>query len=201
MAVNVGGTKNVLEALVQEGRDVHFVLSSSVATYGDTTKDEPPIRTDHPQNALDLYAESKIEAEKAVLAAGIPYTILRISGVVMAAFYDPNPWQFKREQRVEFIRRKDAAAALYNSVTARESRNKIFNIAGGREWQMLGYQWAERHLSVLGIPVEEAVYADRPGWFDWYDTADSQAVLRYQNSTPDDFFEELAAVVEEFYNQ
>jgi len=33
MEVNVGGTRNVLEALAEEGRDVQIVFSSSVSTY------------------------------------------------------------------------------------------------------------------------------------------------------------------------
>ena len=200
MLVNVGGTKTVLDALTAEGRDACFVFSSSVATYGDTTKLEPPVRITNPQHALDLYAESKIEAEKVVLGSGIPYTILRISGVVVPAFYDPNPWQFMKEQRIELINRTDAVTALYNAALTKDARNKVFNIAGGKEWQMLGYQWAERHMHVLGFPPEEAIYMDTPGWFDWYDTAESQAVLKYQNTSVDEFFELLAKAVEEFLN-
>lgn len=201
MAVNVGGTKNVLDALAKEGRDVQFVFSSSVSTYGYTVNDTPPITVDHPQVATDLYAESKIEAEKVVLASGIPYTILRISGVVIPVFYDPNPWQFLPEQRVEFVHRDDVATSLFNSAVTKEARNKIFNIAGGKDWQMLGKEWAAKHLAVLDFPIEEATYADHPGWFDYYETAESQEILKYQNNTPEMFFEQLAQAVEDFYNQ
>lgn len=201
MAVNVGGTQNVLDALVREGRDVQFVFSSSVSTYGYTVDDTPPIRIDHPQVGTDLYAESKIEAEKVVLASGIPYTILRISGVVIPVFYDPNPWQFLPDQRVEFVHRDDVATSLYNSAITKEARNKIFNIAGGKDWQFIGREWAAKQLAVLDFPIEEAEYSDHPGWFDWYDTAESQDVLKYQNNTPDMFFEQLAKAVEDFYNQ
>ncbi|SHI82588.1 NAD-dependent epimerase/dehydratase family protein [Desulfofundulus thermosubterraneus] len=201
MTVNVGGTQNVLDALLKEGRDVQFVFSSSVSTYGDTQNMEPPVKITNPQNALDLYAESKIEAEKVVFQSGIPYTVLRISGVVIPAFYDPNPWQFMKEQRIELINRTDVVTALYNSATLKEARNKIFNIAGGREWQMLGYQWAQRHMEVLGFPFEEAEFMERPGWLDWYDTRESQDILKYQNTTVDEFFELLSRAVEEFLNQ
>ncbi len=201
MSVNVGGTKNVLDALAKEGRDVQFVFSSSVSTYGYTVDDTPPITTDHPQVATDLYAESKIEAEKVVLASGIPYTILRISGVVIPAFYDPNPWQFLENQRVEFVHRDDVATSLFNSAITKAARNKIFNIAGGKDWQMLGREWAAKHLAVLDFPIEEAVYSDHPGWFDYYETAESQEILKYQNNSPEMFFEQLAQAVEDFYNQ
>jgi len=201
MAVNVGGTQTVLDALKKEGRDVQFVFSSSVSTYGWTVNDTPPIRIDHTQVGMDLYAESKIEAEKVVLSSGVPYVILRISGVVIPVFYDPNPWQFLKDQRVEFVHRDDVATALYNAAVTREARNKIFNIAGGKAWQMLGHEWAKRHMEVIDIPFEEAVYSEHPGWFDWYDTEESQAILQYQNNTPEMFFEQLAKAVEDFYNQ
>jgi len=200
-AVNVEGTRNVLDALARSGRDARFVFSSSVSTYGYTLADTPPVTTDHPQVATDLYAESKIEAEKVVLAAGIPYTILRISGVVIPAFYDPNPWQFMPEQRVEFVHRDDVATALFNAAVAPGARGRIFNVAGGEAWRTTGREWARRHLTVLDFPVEEAVYSEHPGWFDWYDTADGQRLLAYQNNTPDMFFEQLAKAVEDFYNQ
>lgn len=201
MHINVGGTKTVLDALAKEGRDVQFVFSSSVSTYGDTQSMDPPVKITNPQSALDLYAESKIEAEKVVLASDIPYTILRISGVVIPAFYDPNPWQFTPDQRIELVNRTDVVTSLYNSAVRKEARNKIFNIAGGKDWQMLGRQWAERHMGVLDFPIEEAEYASANGWFDWYDTVESQAVLEYQNTTVDRFFELLAQAVEDFYNQ
>jgi len=201
MSVNVGGTKTVLDALAKEGRDVQFTFSSSVSTYGWTTTDNPPIKTDHAQVGMDLYAESKIEAEKVVFASGIPYTVLRITGVVIPTFYDPNPWQFLKDQRVEFVARDDVAAALYNSAVTKEARNKIFNVAGGKKWQMLGHEWAAKHLATIDFPFEEAVYSDNPGWFDWYDTEQAQSVLKYQNTTPELFFDQLAKAVEAFYNE
>ncbi|KUK81437.1 MAG: Nucleoside-diphosphate-sugar epimerase, partial [Pelotomaculum thermopropionicum] len=155
----------------------------------------------HPQVGMDLYAESKIEAEKVLFASGIPYTVLRISGVVIPMFYDPNPWQFLRDQRVEFVNRDDVATALYQSAVKKEARNKVFNVAGGKDWQMLGHEWAKRHLEVLDFPFEEAEFSENPGWFDWYDTAEGQAILKYQNTTPDMFFEQLAEAVEAFYEE
>lgn len=201
MSVNVGGTKTVLDALVKEGRDVQFTFSSSVSTYGWTVNDAPPIKIDHPQVGTDLYAESKIGAEKVVFDSGIPYTVLRITGVVIPTFYDPNPWQFLKDQRVEFVARDDVAAALYNSSVTKGARNKIFNVAGGKAWQMLGHEWAAKHLEVIDFPLDEAVYSDHPGWFDWYETTEAQAILKYQNTTPDLFFEQLAKAVEAFYNE
>ncbi len=77
--VNVGGTKNLLQAARKEGVS-RFIYLSSVAVYGLT----PPDGTDEshePQLTGDPYADSKILAEKEVLSFsrkhGLPVVILR----------------------------------------------------------------------------------------------------------------------------
>ena len=198
MSVNVGGTENVVEALEQESRDAHLILSSSVCVYGDTTGEEPPIRISHSQCGLDFYAESKIEAERIVLGGTLLYTILRISGISVPAFLEPpEVWPFMEDQRIEFVCRTDAVEALSACVHVPEAVGKVFNVAGGRTWQMLGSAYVARFSEVMGIPPEEARYSDRPGWFDWYDTGESRAVLRHQRTSFGRFLELLERAIEE----
>jgi UDP-glucose 4-epimerase len=180
MSVNVGGTRAVLDALNRQGREVQFVYASSVSIYGWTLEETEPIKIDHPLVPTDLYSESKIAAEKVLTESNIPHVILRLSGVVIPRFYDPNPWQFLKHQRVEFIARDDVATALYNSTTN------------------IGHQWASKHMEAIGFPVEDAEYSEEPGWFDWYDTEEGEAVLGYQNTTPGMFLAQLSQAVEEF---
>jgi UDP-glucose 4-epimerase len=198
MAVNVGGTKAVLDALERQRREVQFVYASSVSIYGWTLENTEPITIDHPLVPTDLYSESKIAAEKVLRESNIPYVILRLSGVVIPRFYDPNPWQFQKHQRVEFVARDDVATALYNSTTNTYARNKIFHVAGGERWRMIGQQWAEKHMETIGFSVEDTEYSEGPGWFDWYDTEESEAVLGYQNTSPGMFLAQLSQAVEEF---
>jgi nucleoside-diphosphate-sugar epimerase len=198
MLVNVGGTKAVLDALDRQGRDVNFVYASSVSIYGWTLDETQPIKIDHRLEATDLYAESKIAAEKVIMGSNIPNVILRLSGVVIPRFYDPNPWQFLKHQRVEFVARDDVITALYNSAVTQKARNKIINVAGGGRWRMIGGQWAEKHMEAIGFSAEDAEYSEQPGWFDWYDTEEGQAVLEYQNTTPEMFLSQLSQAVEEF---
>jgi UDP-glucose 4-epimerase len=196
MSINVDGTTIVLKAC-QETGSMPFVLSSSVSTYGDTSKEEPPIRTDHIQRALNIYPESKIQAEKLVRESGIPFTILRIAGIAVPAFLDPpEPWPFMSDQRVEFIALGDLVTALVNLVDNQEARGKTFNLAGGPSWQMLGEEYARRYCQTLEISFESQKFLDRPGWLDWYDTTESQAVLNYQNTTFDEFHKQLRAAME-----
>jgi nucleoside-diphosphate-sugar epimerase len=182
-SVNVGGTRRLAEAIQAAGGTTRLIFSSTVATYGNTMDCEPPIRVDHPQGFVDIYGDSKIAAERVILESGIPYTILRISGIVIPALMDPpETYPFMRDQRMEFIARADVVTALLAAVQREAAADRLFNIAGGPTWQMRGHEYVEKVFELLDIPAEEAHYRETPWWSDWYDTAESQAVLEYQNT-------------------
>ena len=198
MRVNVGGTENVVEALQRENPGAHLIFSSSVCVYGDTTGEEAPIRVSQFQCALDFYAESKIQAERAVLGGTLPCTILRVSGISVPALLEPPAvWPFMRDQRIEFVCRTAVVAALSACACAVDAVGKVFNVAGSPVWQMLGGEYVARFNEVMGVPPEVARYAERPGSFDWYDTSESQAVLRYQRTSFDRFLEQLEQAIED----
>jgi len=197
-AINVEGTRRVVDAIRAEGGHAHLVFSSSVVTYGDTSRENPPVRVGHPQAPRDLYAESKVEAERVVLSAGVSYTVLRISGVAVPAFLNPpDVWPFQAEQRIEFVNRADAVSALLAATKRPLARNRVFIVAGGPSWQMRGREYVEAILTAMDVPPEEARYLDHPGWFDWYDTRDAQAVLQFQRTTFPEFLEQLRRAVAE----
>ena len=198
MSVNVGGTEKVVEALEQGGRNAHLILASSVCVYGDTSGDAEPIAVTYPPSAKDVYGESKIEAERVVLGTTLPHTILRISGIAVPEFMEPPAvWPFTRDQRIEFVCRRDVVEALSVCVQVAEAKGKIFNIAGGPTWRMRGDAYVARFNEVMGMPLEEAVYDDRPGAFDWYDTDESQVALRYQQTSFDRYLGLLESAIEE----
>jgi nucleoside-diphosphate-sugar epimerase len=196
MSINVDGTSIVLKACEQAG-SIPIMFSSSVSTYGDTSNEAPPVRIGHIQHALNIYPESKIQSEKLVRESGLPYTILRIAGIAVPAFLDPpDPWPFMPKQRVEFIAQGDLVTALVNLVDNRKAHGKTFNLAGGPSWQMLGEDYARRYCQTLEISFESQKFLEKPGWLDWYDTAESQEVLRYQNTSFDAFHKMLRAAMD-----
>jgi nucleoside-diphosphate-sugar epimerase len=196
-AVNVDGTTHIIRALEQLAPDASLVFSSSISTYGDTTQELPPVRTDHAQSAIDLYAESKIFGEQALRASQTAWVILRIAGIAVPAFQEPPAvWPFTPEQRVELVHRDDVVSAIYHAATERGVRRKIFNIAGGPTWQMTGRQYVEQLYHLLGVPPGEANYRATPGWVDWYDTQESQRLLRYQNTPYPTFLAQIKAEVD-----
>lgn len=198
MAINVGGTENLLEAA--KGTATHFVLTSSVATYGDTTGDEPSVKVSHSQTALDIYAQSKIECERVALASGLPYTIFRIAPISVPEIMDPpDVWPYKADQRVEFINRDDVADALFACANTAGVKGKILNISGGKSWQMSGREYVTALYEAMELEPEKAVFSDTAGWFDWYDTKESQALLKYQNTPFSEFIEQLRKAAEEAF--
>ena len=99
LAINVDGTMNIIRAMEANAREAVLVFSSSVSTYGDTTSETPPVRVEHPQTALDIYAESKIASERLVRQAQLPTVVLRIAGIAVPALQEPPPvWPFTAEQ-------------------------------------------------------------------------------------------------------
>jgi len=197
-SINVVGTENLLGAIREQNDQAHFILSSSVATYGDTADELEALSADREQGPNDFYSKSKVLAEEAVMDSGLYYSVLRISGVAIPAFLEPPAvWPFMGDQRMEFVCRDDVVTALFNCVGNEDVRNRIFNISGGTSWQMLGHEYVAALFDLMGVPVDMAVYQERPGWFHWYRTEDSQEALNYQNTTFQDFLNRIDQAIQE----
>jgi nucleoside-diphosphate-sugar epimerase len=199
MRVNVDGTRNLLTALSKIGKPVPIIFTSSVCVYGITANEKPPIRVDHPLVASDNYSQSKIESEKIIENSNLPYVILRITGIYEVALMElPEELQFSADQRVEFIDRRCVIAALLSAIEEEKALNNKFNVAGGRTWQMKGKEFIDQVYSQFGFTVK-ANYSPRPGWFDWYDTENSQAILKYQIVSFKKFLEELRRLARKLF--
>ncbi|MCI0439218.1 MAG: NAD(P)-dependent oxidoreductase [Chloroflexi bacterium] len=195
--VNVGGTEKIIEAMKTAAPDAVLVFTSSISTYGDTSAEPPPVRVSHRQSAIDIYADSKIVGERLVSESPMKWVALRIAGIAVPAFLaPPDVWPFTPDQRVEMVHRDDVVDALYASVTTQQAAGKVFNIAGGPTWQLRGRDYVNDFYGFMGAPVEDAVYRDKPGWVDWYDTQESQRILRYQNRTYQHYADEMRGIVE-----
>jgi nucleoside-diphosphate-sugar epimerase len=77
-AVNTQGTKNLLDAAIAQGGLKRFVYVSSLAAMGPSF-DGQPLPEDAEPHPVTHYGRSKLEAERAVLAAAaqLPVTVIR----------------------------------------------------------------------------------------------------------------------------
>jgi len=199
LTINVDGTTHIIRAMEAHARDAVLVFSSSVSTYGDTTREAPPVHIEHPQTALDIYAESKIASERLVRQAQLPTVVLRIAGIAVPVLQEPPPvWPFTAAQRLEMVHREDVVTALYKALITPAARGKTLNIAGGPTWQTHGQQYVADHYEILGVPLEMATFRgqDEPGWVDWYDSEESQRLLAYQEHSYTRYLDTLRAEVE-----
>ena len=192
MLVNLTGTENLVKAL-ESTSNAPLVFSSSVSVYGRTQGEATPLATTHALAPTDHYSTSKIAAEDAVKRSGLAYTILRISGVYASEPFEfPSPVQFKADQRVEFAAKEDVVTALVTALE-REAVGDILNIAGGQSWRMNGERFVTEVFEAFGVQGE-VDYPSEQGYFDWYDTEDSERLLQYQNTSFPLFKEKLAKV-------
>jgi GDP-4-dehydro-6-deoxy-D-mannose reductase len=76
-AVNVGGTRNLLEAVAEAAPNARFVLVSSAEVYGAVAEGEQPIDEDTPPRPASPYATSKLEAEAVARGSGLDAAIAR----------------------------------------------------------------------------------------------------------------------------
>lgn len=198
-AINVQGTAHILQAMAAHARDAVLVFSSSVSTYGDTTTEPPPVRVEHPQTPLDIYAESKIAAEHLIRQSPVDAVVLRIAGIAVPEVQEPPPiWPFTANQRLEMVHRDDVVTALYKALVTPAGRGKTLNIAGGPTWQTTGRQYVADVYDILGVPLDMATFRsqDAPGWVDWYDTEASQRLLDYQQHPYPSYLDTLRQEVE-----
>ena len=197
--VNVEGTQKLLAACrASSGRPPAVALASSISVYGDTAGEANPIGSDHPVAPNDVYARSKVEAEKLLVASDLPWVNLRISAIAIPEFLDPpEPWPFQPQQGIELVALSDLVRAMAALVNAPEALGRTLIIAGGPSWQVSGQDYVRRWGEIMEIPFEEMTFLDRPGWLTWYDTSESQALLGYQAVSLDDFFEQLQEAVAE----
>jgi nucleoside-diphosphate-sugar epimerase len=198
-AINVQGTAYILQAMAVHARDAVLVFSSSVSTYGDTTTEPPPVRVEHAQTPLDIYAESKIAAERLLRQAPVDAVVLRIAGIAVPELQEPPPvWPFTADQRLEMVHRGDVVTALYKALVTPAARGKTLHIAGGSTWQTTGQQYVTDVYDILGVPLDMATFRsqDAPGWVDWYDTGESQRLLDYQQHPYPSYLDTLRQEVE-----
>jgi len=191
--VNVEGTRLLLEMLP---KGAPLLFASSVATYG--VPQEPVVTVAHPQHPLDVYAETKVAAESLVRASHRAWAILRLAPIAVPAVLDlPDPWPFTAQQSVEFIALQDAATAIANAVENHPVSHRVFNIAGGKSWQMTGGIYSARMSSAFDLDPLWATFRESPGWAGWYDTAESQAALAYQQTEFEAFMADLHRLYQE----
>ena len=150
MDVNVEGTRRVLEAC-RDGAVGGVILASSAAVYAPS--DDPCDEESTPLRPLEVYGDSKLEAEKLARtfhdATGIPTTVLRLFNAIGRNETNPHvvPHIFESLQRSDvidlgntaprrdYIDTRDIAEAIL-AVSESSSGFRIFNVGTGAAYSV-----------------------------------------------------------------
>jgi UDP-glucose 4-epimerase len=193
--INVGGTRNLLDAMKALPRPPKIIFASSYHVYG-RTQDQPPPRTvSDPVQPVEHYARHKIECEQMVRSSGLEWAILRLSAALPIAMrLDAGMFDVPLDNRMEFVHTRDVGLAIANAVSSQEIWEKILLIGGGSRCQYSYREIAWQVLDTLGVGMlPENAFGSTPFCTDWVDTTESQKLLNYQRRDLEHYVQEMRA--------
>jgi nucleoside-diphosphate-sugar epimerase len=198
-AINVDGTRNVIEAMKLHAPKAKLLFASSLDVFGRTAHLPPPRRVGDPLQPADVYSEHKVECEKLVQASGLDWTILRYADVPPIALRKPVPIMFEipLEQRIECIHPRDAGLATARAAVGDAAWGKIWLVGGGKSCQLTYGQYLTRLFSALelGPPLPASAFSREPYCTDWLDSEETQRAFQYQRFTFEDIVKDVAALL------
>jgi nucleoside-diphosphate-sugar epimerase len=199
-AVNVEGTKNLLEAMRNIDKPPIIVFASSLSVCGPRAPGGPPLTAADPAIGTDHYTSHKAECERLLQESLLPYVICRIgvSVGVNTAAGDLSPDVFRMlfsidpKTRLEWVHPEDVALAQVRAIETPEALGKILMIGGGEGCRLTFGDFYGAMFDARGVGrFPREAYGTGAYYCDWLDTDESQAILRYQRYRFADLVEQL----------
>ena len=196
--VNVDGTRIIVDLIKEKGDNIPFLFTSSVAAFGPTPQATKPLcpnkNVPHPKGA---YGETKLQAENIIKESGIDYVILRLTATMYLSFKMSDlrrMFTVPLNNRVEYCHPSDTAAAILNAVKNFDKvKGNTLVISGGPEQRMLYKDMIRAMMGIMGLPLPPArKFTTKPYYLDWYDTAKSQELLKFQRHTFADYLKDYS---------
>jgi nucleoside-diphosphate-sugar epimerase len=179
VAINVDGTRNLLEEMVVPGTVRRLLFLSSSTVYGEFLY--RPADEDHPTNPVDIYGRTKLIGEQLTQlycpALGIDYVIIRSTAVYGSGDRNRRVVQLFIEQalsggsltvdddgseHLDFTYVKDLAAGIVLALFEEGARNNTFNLSRGEERSILELATVIQHLIPGAGIVHRSVRHSRP---------------------------------------
>jgi len=195
--INVGGTRNLIEAIKTLPKPPKIIFISSYHVYG-KTQDQPPPRTvSDLVQPIEHYAHHKVECERMIQASGLEWAILRLAAALpLAMKLDSAMFDVPLDNRIEFVHTRDVGLAIANALSSEDVWQKTLLIGGGPRCQYYYREIARRVLMALGVGLlPEKAFSSTPFCTDWLDTTESQKILRYQRRDLGDYIREMKAAL------
>lgn len=197
-AVNVDGTAGLIRAMEASPQARRLVFASSMGVAGqEQHRRQPPLTADTPPTPSDHYGATKLRCEELIRASTLEWSILRIAACPPMELGTGDPSQLAImfeatvDGRAEFVHMDDAGLAFANAVDCDAAIGKTLFIGGGERCRTNALDFYNRLLGTMGLgPLKPEKFRPGPTYFfgDWLDTQESQALLRFQRHSLDDYF-------------
>ncbi len=196
--INVDGTHNLVAAARALADPPLFIDASSASVYGSRNRFTHPerITADTAVNPIDQYGEDKVLAEEAVRASGLPYTVLRLGGVISTDVSSNFNTDYlvlmratPRDNQLHTVDARDVALAFANAVDRRDRVNGKTLLIGGDDTHLHTFRDVEDDImeavgvgrlgpsaSLPGDPEDARGW----GFTGFFDTSEAQALLEFQ---------------------
>jgi len=193
--INVGGTRNLIEAMEAQPRPPKLLFASSYHIYGRTQDQPPPRMVTDPLQPVEHYARHKLEAEEMVRSSGLEWAILRLAAALPIALkLDPGMFDIPLSNRMEYVHTRDVGLAFASAVSSSDVWGKTLLIGGGPRCQYVYGEITQMVLEGMGVGMlPEEAFGSVPFATDWIDSVESQRLLQYQRHTLDDYVLDLRA--------
>ncbi|MFC5947489.1 NAD-dependent epimerase/dehydratase family protein [Pseudonocardia lutea] len=130
--VNVGGTKNLIEAVLAHAPEARVIMASTNLVYSDDLS--RPAREEDPANAKQPYPATKIIAEGLLRQSGLTWSVLRFpfvygdrDGHLESAPQLLGSWGWHPAATMSLIHHRDIATAMQLALTGAMD-NKVVNL-------------------------------------------------------------------------
>jgi nucleoside-diphosphate-sugar epimerase len=194
--VNVGGTRDLIEAARAQTKPPKFFLASSFDVFGHTADQPPPRRSGDPVQATDGYSAHKIACETLIKQSGLEYVIERFCDVPDIKAPHPIMFDIPLDQRFEIVHGDDVALAIANTLKTPEVWGQTVLVGGGPHCQIRYRDYLFGMLDAIGIgPLPEEAFGHPIYCTDWLDTEYSQQLLQYQRHSADEIIQDIAREV------
>ena len=205
-AVNLGGTRHLIDATKMHAPDAFFAFVSSCAAFGPCAPGDPVRRSTDPCWPDDNYGLQKLTAESWLRYSGLRQCSLRLGAVMdvdnlMPAHPSYRPFMFmvSLDQPEHGVDVRDAARAIA-SAAVQQPDGHLFLIGGDESWKVTARQLRGDVFGALGMsmPADKAFRPGtdpsvKDGWFYecWMDETHSEKLLGFQRISRDAFMDEL----------
>ena len=195
-SVNTEGTTNLIQQIEKVSPNAFFMFSSSISVYGDRLK-HPNIKTTDPLSVSfgDEYAQTKINAESALIDSNLNWTIFRLTAIMGIKNHKMSGLMFHMplSTSIEICTPSDTARAFVNGIEKQsELENKIFNLGGGEKCRTTYYDFLSKNFELNGlgkVDFPKKAFADKNFHCGYYeDGNDLEKITNFRKHTLSDYY-------------